>query len=672
MARGSLVVTTCAVAALAAANTGCMSGECGEGTVRYGNRCVAIDPFDKTPPQVTIDPPLHTREVGIVRLTADEPATIYYTTDGSDPTTESAHEAEQVVIGGVPDDAQLRYFAIDLAGNRSDEESRVWIIDRDGPGAPLDFKVALAGSARTVSWMPPPDPRFGGVLVARVEGRLSAPPTSGEKYAVGATLGPGVTVVALSEAAGAGPSTFSESLVPAPGLVRYVAWAFDDLHNYGPPAGDYALVPIPPQTGQLAVSAGTGQVTATLAASHLGLTGAAALAGSTLTVKLTVRNNTSRVLFSPKLLLTNDPAGVSWTDSDGTLDGRPYRAYGAAIPPGASTTRSWTFDGASSTTALTMGLELRDGPVMTATAWDTSTAGAIVDLATGEVVQMLSTPTTGPGGNSMTQRGGITPDGRMIVGARTSGSVSSFDLSTGKRLLTSTLRPQKSYVAQVILDRSGSAAYALVAEGHPYSINNNGAGTGTLTDLVRLDTATLTENGRLALGASRNRDGNLSPDGRTLVIATGVTTKGVIVVDLTTFTIKARILPGFRPQCALFSPDGASIVVVGEQVASYSAATLARGPLLTTPGINGKVVRAVFGDPDTLWIGRRGESATIDLRTGATTLFTSIPGRLLDAFDGKVYAGANGTVQQLDRNGAVGASIDFPNLDGHWLGRSPF
>ncbi|MBA3502083.1 MAG: chitobiase/beta-hexosaminidase C-terminal domain-containing protein [Deltaproteobacteria bacterium] len=187
MHRGSLVFAS---ALIASANVGCVSGECGDGTVRHGDRCVLTDPFDKTPPTIAIDPPLYTREVGIARLTANEPATIYYTIDGTEPTLESPHEADQVVASDVPDNAQLRFFAVDLAGNRSAEGSRVWIIDREGPAAPIDFKVALAGSSRTVSWTPPPDPRFGGVVVARVEGSLLSPPISGEKYTVGDVLSP--------------------------------------------------------------------------------------------------------------------------------------------------------------------------------------------------------------------------------------------------------------------------------------------------------------------------------------------------------------------------------------------------------------------------------------------------------------------------------------------------
>ena len=68
-----------------------------------------------------------------------------------------------------------------------------------------------------------------------------------------ASVSPGVTIVSV---AGSDPNgAFSESLAADPGIVRYAAWTFDDLHNYGPPAGDYALVPMAAQTATVTVNA---------------------------------------------------------------------------------------------------------------------------------------------------------------------------------------------------------------------------------------------------------------------------------------------------------------------------------------------------------------------------------------------------------------------------------
>lgn len=678
MIRDLLVVSTCIVAG--ALGGGCTGGECGDGTVRYGDTCVAVDPFDKTPPQIVVDPDRYTRAVGTVRLTTNEPATIYYAVDGTQPTLDSPHEPDRVVIANVPNDAQLRYFAVDLAGNQSAEELRVWIIDQVGPGAPIDFRVSIASSARTVTWTPPTDPRFGGVLVVRIEGQLTSSPVSGQAYAVGDTLSPGATVVALDGPEVTGIRTFTETMPARPGLVRYAAWAFDDLYNYGAAAGDYALVAIPPQTGSITVDPAAGIVAVTTPPSFVTLGGTATLTGATLTANVTLRNDSTRVVYAPKLVLTSTlPGGVTWTNSDGMVATKQYRAYGAAIMPGTTATQIWIFNGVSAN--LRLDLDFRDGRILTTNAWQYNggTAGDVVDGETGSLVLQLASGPTGQGGGSHTQRGGITPDGRLIVGSKTAGTVSSFDLVTGGRLLTATLRKQKSNVMQVLLDRSGVAAYALVADGHPQGLNRNGP-LGSETELVRLDTATLTERGRLDIGISKNRSMELSPDGRTLIIATGVTSQGVILVDLGTFAIKRRIITEFRPQVALFAPvsieAAPSIVVVGEQIAFYTADGMTRTASYPSPGMNGKVLRAAFATSNLLWVGRRTDLASIDLTTRATFLVptTVAAGRLLEVFDGKLYADSSTAVKRFDPTGTTeeAAFLGFTNRRGHWLGRSPF
>jgi len=672
MSRGFLALSSCVLIALAP--QGCGGTECGTGTLRYGDKCVVVDPFDRTAPKITVDPPLYTREVGTVRLTTDEPATIYYTIDGSEPTFDSPNEPDEIVIPNVPDSAQLRAFAVDLAGNQSDELSRLWIIDRSGPPAP-DFHLAVSGDTRTVTWTPVLDLCFGGVVVARVEGVLGTSVVSGHAYAIGDTLGPGITIVQVTGPAATGTATFSETMPAQPGLIRYVAWAYDDILNYGPPAGDYVVVPMAMQTARISVTAATGVVAPVTQPANAMVSGVATLAGSTLTVKLSVRNETNRVWFAPKVMLTSALAGVTWSNSDGVVATLPYRAYGGALGPGMTTTTSWVFTGASSSTTLTLDLQLRDGFVFIANTTSTH-SGEIVDAETGKTVEQLAAGPTGRGGRARTQRGGITPDGKVVVGARTAGSVSTFDLASGQLLVSTELHEQKAHVPQLVLDRSGVAVYALIALEHPNRVN--GDGNGSATELVRLDAATLTETGRLALGTSRNRGLELSPDGKSLLVATGITSQGVILIDLATFSIKERILPGFRPQIALFSPDGASILVVNESVAVYNAITLARTTLYPTPGTGGKVHRAAFGAANILWIGRHSQLANIDLRTGDSQVFTSVPGaEILDVFDGKVFTGSHqsspATIQRLSDTAVVETALPgFTSFKGHWIGRSPF
>ena len=668
MGHTALVV----VSSLVATQAGCLKGTCETGTVRHGDTCVLVDPYDKTPPTLVVTPPRYTRAVGTVTLTSDKPAEIYYTIDGTPPTLDSASGPDRVVIANVPDDAQLRYFAVDLAGNQSAEQVLSWIIDRVGPIAPPSFHLAFSPPSRTVTWSMPTDPRPGGVLVARVDGRLGAPPTAGKGYAVGDELSPGVTVVAIAPPDPSG--TFTESATAKPGMVRYVAWAFDDLHNYGPAAGDYALVAVPAQSATINVNAGSGAVVVGAQPANLTMSGTAHLAGATLTLQLSMRNDTTRTLYAPKLALQNPLGAVTWTNPDGLLGMARYRSYGAARLPGAIATAQWTFTGVTASTVLALQVDLTDGYLAGASLQRSNTSGGVVvDLATGVALLDLPIGPTGQNGQAGTVRAAITPDARLVAGSRTAGAVTVYDLVTGHRQATTTLKPQKATIPQLIVDASGSTVYALVSEGHP-SLNNRTAGTGAVTQLVTLDAATLTELGpRVELGSIRSRSMEISPDGKRLIVASGLTSVGVIVVDLTTMQLAPPVLTGFRPQCALFTPDGKSIVVVGEQVAvvgTEGAATV----MYPTPGTKGKVVRAVFAPSGLLWIGRQQETVTVDLATGMSQEFDALPGQMIQPYDGKMYVGSSNLgMAEVDAAGAVVTHLTgFGALRGHWIGRSPF
>jgi hypothetical protein len=504
---------------------------------------------------------------------------------------------------------------------------------------------------------------------------------SGVAYEVGDELSPGVTIVAKSAAEVTTTTTFSEAKAGTPGLVRYAAWAFDDLLNYGPPAGDYTLVPMPAQNATVQVAAASGAVTITSAATHTNLAGTATFAGGTLTVELTMRNDTTRVVYAPKAILTSTlPGGIVWSNSDGTIGTTtplPYRAYGGAIVPGSTATATWIFTGATSTTTLDLSLEIKNGPVVVTGTWDYSsvTGGSIVDAELGgELIQVSAAP-TGQGGGSMTTTGGITPDGYLIVGARTAGTVSSFDVQTGARIVTTTLRQQKAFTPRVILDRSGTAVYALVAEGHPQNIYSNGAAT-TRTELVRMDASTLTVTGRLVLGDTRTRNMDISPDGRTLVIASGVASKGVYVIDLATFTLKRTILPDFRPQVVLYAPaleGGPSIVIVGEFAATYQL----DGTLVNqypVAGTSGKVLGAALAADGKLWVARKNETVTVDLSTGASAVVPLLSGWSIAIHGGTIFNYASGnSINVIDDTGAILKTLTgFYAIDGHWIGRSPF
>jgi hypothetical protein len=437
---------------------------------------------------------------------------------------------------------------------------------------------------------------------------------------------------------------------------------------------------MPAQTATVTVVANTASTfTVTTPPATLDLTGDAQLSGTTLTVHMNLRNDTTRTLYAPKLVLkTALPGSTAFTNNDGDYNTKPYRAYGAALQPATSTQQTWTFTNVTSGTTLTLGLDIVDGPIVIAGQFSSDTAGEIADYTTGVTLATLSAAPSGNGGRSMVNRGGITPDGKLICGGRTAGAISRYDLATGSRELTATLKPQKAHVPQLILDKSGTAIYALLAEGHPYNINNNSATAGANTELITLDAGSLEIGARLDLGPSRNRDMQISPDGRLLLVTTGLTAQGVILIDLTSLTIKQRIIPPFRPQTALFAADG-SIVIVGEQVAVYTVEGN-RTALWQTPGTNGRVVRAAFGSATLLWIGRRDELAKIDIRDGTGGVVTlpgtsppSLYGRMLEVIDGKVYALTDNDLTRLDATAqTIEQTITINVNSGHWFFRSPF
>ncbi|KIA73798.1 FG-GAP repeat domain-containing protein [Arthrobacter sp. MWB30] len=72
---------------------------------------------DVVAPEVTATPPGGTYDIGQkVTLSANEPATIFYTLDGTTPTTASAKYATPITVNGP---LTLKYFAVDAANNPS-------------------------------------------------------------------------------------------------------------------------------------------------------------------------------------------------------------------------------------------------------------------------------------------------------------------------------------------------------------------------------------------------------------------------------------------------------------------------------------------------------------------------------------------------------------------------
>ena len=86
---------------------------------------------DTTPPAVGATPAGGIyNSIQIAALSANEPAVIYYTTNGSTPTVSSTKYSQPISI---PASANLNYFARDLAGNNSEIKTENYVIDTTPP-----------------------------------------------------------------------------------------------------------------------------------------------------------------------------------------------------------------------------------------------------------------------------------------------------------------------------------------------------------------------------------------------------------------------------------------------------------------------------------------------------------------------------------------------------------
>jgi len=86
---------------------------------------------DNTPPAVGVTPAGGTyNSTQNVTLAANEPAAIYYTTDGSAPTVSATVYSQPISISA---GATLKYFGKDLAGNNSEIKTETYVIDTAPP-----------------------------------------------------------------------------------------------------------------------------------------------------------------------------------------------------------------------------------------------------------------------------------------------------------------------------------------------------------------------------------------------------------------------------------------------------------------------------------------------------------------------------------------------------------
>jgi|GEM_PF-2487818 len=512
---------------------------CGDGTFEYNGECVAVDPNDTTAPVTTATPGGgRMRELpdGVV-LRSDEPATIYYTTDGSDPTTSSDSDEGTVVLLGLADNTTVKFFAVDLNGNAESIKSETYTIDVTGPAAVTGMSAAISTADVSVTWTNPGDSDFAGVLVAR--GPVSRDPVDGTIYNMGDTLPGGETVVYV----GTGTSA-NETLTLAGSIAEYAIWAFDDLGNYSPMrvtnAVEYAL---PAQNATLSVNLTTAAVTVTTPPSDLGLSATAVYddPNDTLTITLDVTNNTGRVLSNLKAVTSNLNEG---TIGGRTWQGSPFVYYGPeALAPSGSRSRDIVINGVTGgTDPITLDLSFITHPTLVAPAGD---SGMRLIDSSGAIDTSTTLDEATLGTETYTRSVVTDPTGRFVVVVdKKLPLVHIIDLTTLENVASIQLGAFGSIGGTAIIGKRLYVAYSNGSHWSGAGGNENGDPGRGGVEIVAIDMTTFAEISRYTLVAigpdgACARGLALTRDKARAVVAVGragLSTQELWIIDLAAMT----------------------------------------------------------------------------------------------------------------------------------------
>ncbi len=602
-----------------------------------------VDAGDTDAPTTTATPIAGVyRAAPMVTLTADEPATIYYTTDGSTPTTSStSHASPATFVGG----AQVRFFAVDAAGNEESPQSIAYTIDRLGPAAVSGFTATVDGADIDLAWTNPTDASFDEVVIARVADVSNADPADDVIYTGSA-------------------EAFTDT-APGAGHHTYVAWARHDTGEVGEArtADTRIAEGAQPFTITINVTAGTATVSAQPTRWTLAIASYDDTAGD-LTFDLTATSGLAGVTFAAKAVVDSivGTGGVSTFDSeDGSADfgagSKEYQRLGAeGLLSGGSHTIPVAITANGATSIVVTGQIVTDLGILSSE-WSpgNSWTGGLVDARTGDELLGFPAPSrfTAYTGSSQNLQWhyALSPDGRYVYAAPRSGKlVAKIDTTTFAAVagLYVTTTRTTAAAARIALDPSGKRLYVgLTDGGHSgMSIGNNSSETLPYHSalptsdaiVLEVDTATMTEASRTTVasgdGYTRLSRIDLAPDGRTLAAVTGSN-------SLTTPTTALHILElsGWTERDADSATAGIQTVPLGVIV----------GPNIAFDPTGRYVVmgQGSYGDPNTTF-------GVIDVQTMTLATHT--------ASDRFIGVNRNGD-EMLVRSGGYGAGDHLLTLD---------
>ncbi len=667
------------LSALAGALAGCQSLECADGTFDNDGTCVGYDPNDKTPPVVTLDPAGgRTRNPipEVVQMTTDEVARIFYTTDGTDPDPNGTGETSPVAVVGVKQGTTLKYFAIDRAGNRSETVTTTFDSDTKPPAPVSGLALVLAATTANVSWTNPNDSDYAGTMIARVTDAIDVDPSPGVTYTAGMALSPSLQIVSVGKA-----TAVADPGRPA-GPVRYVAWTYDDLGNYSLPVAVKDAVPLGSLAAQFTYDTANQTLTLVTPPDNLDLAGSTAtLAGTTLTLNLSVKNNSAQYFQNMKAEVASVTGGA-FGNSDGTADALPFKSLGpTVVAPGATVTKQLTFTGAQANTTVTINLTLAQHNSLVSAYGRSLQQVNLIDLGSNAILAPLATTSRGPNDRV---NGRIRPP--ILVGGRyldiptTHNTIERWDLTTRTFKTSLAIAGDAERVNVVGLYATPTSTLALVK----YAGRRR---TGT-AEVLRIDEG-LHITGRLAMPAIADRghaNAAVSADGSLLAVPLQ---SGIALVDTATLTLVdaepltqfsvdminpgftggAKALQFFNNTAGLLAINrfGGAGAIIRRNADGYTV-TPYQDASTSTRGCN--VVTAPDGK---VWFVFQSGIRAFDPATGTVSNITygQVPNGI-GVVDGKLWVIRSDriTLDQVSTAGAIQKTVTMPagtGAYGHWL-----
>jgi hypothetical protein len=449
------------------------------------------------------------------------------------------------------------------------------------PAAPTDVSITLADNpfGASLSWTAPADTDLFGYVVARADAAITGQPTEGAFVQVGDVLPNGAVVVHVGS-----DVTALDPGVPIEATSHYAVYAVDAGALYSEPAAAEVTVGFPAQPGVIEVANPNGAnpvATITQQAPHTPFTVKAKRDGATLLVEIGVTNETSRILFNPKIVVETGDATVF---TDGTVVGGALVAYlgPAGLDSGRSRSRPVHF-GAITADPLVIDVRLEQSAAALGLFADEM---SIIDFsgardpdgnAFGAVIPYVFDERISSPEGRLSRGAALSLDGRRLYfGNRYLPRVHALDMGSLSAAYHSPdlSEPQldEGHTTAPVISPDGASLYVAVNNCCTMSPSPPGGGPAVnqSVDLVKLDATTLEVVGRVNLVADappqlRAAKGGvgLSPDGATAVVALSQTTTAV-VVNTTTMTVERTAdlsAAAVFPRHSVIAPDGATAYV---------------------------------------------------------------------------------------------------------------